>query len=408
MPATLVNYDAALKEMWPNNKLEDQLYNGNTVLDKLEKSDEYTVGQQAVVPLKVDRNGGYSAVPAAGSPALNAAGNVGLAQATYQYKYHWQQIKIENAAIANTSGAQAVANVIDTEVEGALDALRKQLTRQVYSNGDALIAQCRAGGASTTVNLELPTNGAYGYDALVRHWLHIGQVVDIGTAAAESSIAADTVISAVNVSPTNPQITIGSSVTTTMAHYVSIANARSGATSFEMNGLQNLVSTTQDFGGLTVAANPTWQAAGVDNTTTSVTLDALLTQNRQIQQVTGKGPDTVATSLKQRDNLYKLAQAQVRFAGDGNLGLGDSSKFELYGMQVLADADCPDKHVYLLTLDDVFVVRDKPPHWISDITGGGRLEWGQNTTAFVSALIYNSNVAAKRRNSHAQLNNLTA
>lgn len=407
MPATLANYDAALKEMWPSDQLEDQLFNGTDTLDLIERTSRWNestkVGQQAVVPIKVSRPGGFSAVPAAGSAALNAAGNVGMAQATYQYAHFWEQMKIENAAMSNTSDDQAVVDVLDSETEGHLDAVRKQLERMMFGNGDALIAQCTTTSSSATVNL---LSTGYGPDALDAGWLHEGQVIDIGTTASEGSVVADATISAVSLA--NDTITIGSSVTTSSSHYVSIANGRSGTTSYETNGLQNIISSSATLGGITVASQPRW-ASTVDSTTTTISLDALLTEKRAITRQAGtqNGPTDVVASLLQADRIYQLQEAKIRFAGDGGLSTANNEGTKVYGMVIRADPNCPNRHIFLLRPKDLFIVRDKPPHWISDITGGGKMEWAQGTTAFVSALIYNMNVCAVRRNSMGQFNALT-
>lgn len=407
MPATLANYDAVLKEMWPSDELEDQLFNGTDTLDLIERSSKWNestkVGQQAVVPIKVARPGGFSAVPAAGSAGLNAADNVGVAQGVYQYGHFWEQMKIENAAISNTSDKQAIVDVLDSEVEGHTDGMRKQLERMMFGNQDGLIAECTTTSASATVNL---LSTGYGPDALDAGWLHEGMVIDIGSAASEGSRVADATISAVSLA--NETITIGSSVTTAAGDFVSVANGRSGTTSYDMNGLRNVISPTATLGGLTVAAQPRW-ASTVDSTTTTISLDALLTLRRDITRQAGtqNGPSDVIASLLQADRLYQLQEAKIRFAGDGGLSTANSEGTKVYGMVARGDPNCPARHIFLPRIKDLFIVRDKPPHWISEITGGGKLEWSQGTTAFVSALIYNCNLCAVRRNSMGQFNALT-
>ena len=404
MGATLATIDAALKETWTTDRIVSQLYDDNPFLDELQKTKRYKVGAQAVTPIVTNRNGGYTAHPAAGSSALNAAGNVGLAQAVWNYTYHAQQIQLERAAVDGTEGREiAVANVVDVEVEGAVSELRKQITRQVVGGaGDALIAQCTTGGASTTVNL---LSTGFGPDALSRGWLHPGLTVDIGTTASEAALAADTVIS--GVSTVNNTITIGASVTTTSSHYVSIANARAGTTSYEMNGLRNLVSASADFGGITVASNPSW-ASTVDSTTTALTLDSLYTARRAVRQTTGGAPDYVLTSLKQEENFYKLLQMQVRFNSDEALGAGKVESAKFAGMRLNAHPDVPDRLAFLLSMKHLFILENDKPGWTDRYTGGGRLEWKQGTTAIVGALFYDCQLGTDRRNAHTALTALTA
>ena len=407
MGATLATMDAALKETWTQERLESQLYDNNPLLEKVQKKTRGKVGQQILTPIQTNRNGGYSVAPAGGVSALNAAGNVGLAQAAWNYTHHYQQINIESAAIDGTDGSEiSVASVIDTEVEGATSSIRRQLTRQCFGNGDALIAKCGTTTTSTTVALDTFANGGYGYDAIKNGWLHPGLTVDIGTTASEASITADTVITAVSESATAPTITIGASVSTTTAAYVSIANSRSGTTSYEMNGLRNIISQTADLGGLTVAAQPSWQAASVDTTTTTLTLDVLYAAQRAVYQKTGDQVDYVVFSPKQAENFYKLLQMQVRFASD-QVGAGNVHGTKFAGMGIEVHPDCPDANVFFVTSDRLFVVQSDQPYWQSKVTGGKTLEWKQGSTAFVGALFYKAQLGTDRRNSHAAITGLT-
>lgn len=404
MSADLSAYTDALKEVWTQDTLETQFYEGNPFLDQIEKTSSHTIGEKAIVPLKVSRNGGFSAVPSSGSSALNAAGNVGIDAAEYQLKYFYQQVKLEHAAMIQTAGkAAAVANVIDTEMEGATSSIRKQITRQLFGNGDALIAQCTTTSGSTEV--ELLSTG-YGYDAIVRRWLHPGLTVDIGTTGSEATILGDTVITAVEKSASTPSITVGTAITTSSSHYVSIANARAGTTSYEMNGLLNLVSETSTVGG--IGASGEWIAAEVDSSTTALTLPAILALQERVLQETGEMPTQVLTSFKQQRILYDLLQNQVRFSSD-SVAAGGVNSVTWNGLKVTAQVDCPDRQFWMLSPKDFLIVKGaKGAHWLSEYEGKGQLTQIQNTTAFGGTLAYPIQLGVKRRNGSAGFTGLTA
>jgi hypothetical protein len=282
MPQTWSTFQAALKETWTDDDFETQFYDNHPLLEDIERTDKHTIGEYANVPLLLTRNGGFTVAGTAGSSALNAAGNVGPAQAQYALAYNYQQVKVDHPAIVSSQGSpNAVAAALDTELEGASSMMRTQITRQVYQDQTALICQCAAGGASTTVNL----NATTGYDALVKGWLDVSMTVDVGTTASEATIAADTDHQRRQIDSTTPTITIGSSVTTTTSHYVSVANARSGTSSLEMNGLGNIISGSATLGG--ISATNRWKGY-VDSTTTDLTLDSLLAVQEQVQSFTNK------------------------------------------------------------------------------------------------------------------------
>lgn len=397
MAADTTAHNAVLKEVWTQDHLEKQFYAKNPFLDKIEKeTPTYSIGDYAIVPVHVGRSGGYSVVPGTGSTSLNAADSQKVTQAQYDWTNHWFQIELDENVIRKTQGnAVAVAKSVDIEVNGALSDLQKQITRQMLGgNGDALLAQCGTTTASTTVTLNAAAN-----QALVRGWLPVGQKIDIGTTANEVAVVAGATVTAVTQSTTAPTITIDSAVTTTSSHYVSIAKARSGATSYEANGLRNVIGTAT-LGGINPATYPSWQGS-VNTTAQDLSLSALLAMQQTVGQVTGNTPDWVLTSLQQQVNFYKLLQTQVRFTGDTQIGSGNVSKPNWNGMEIDAEPDVLDGEWYALTKSDLFLVRDGGPDWTNQDAGGNILVWRQGTTRYVGGLHWHVQLAARRRNSHA-------
>lgn len=408
-------YDAVLKEVWTADKLEEQLYTDTPLLDRMERiKPTFQVGDKAITPIRTIRSGGYSAVPRTGSASLNPADPVDSEQATWNYAHHWFQVEIETAAVDETSNnSLAVASVVDTEVEGALEAMRRQLTRQAYRNGKALIAQCDTTTASTTVELAVSGTGVetFGFDAIERGWLYPGLTIDIGSSATEDSVAADRQITSVVESSTDPDIVIsGAAVTTATTDFVSIANGRSGTTSNEMNGLQLIAGNDTDaVGGLDpdTAGNEVWKPA-VDSTVQDLTLALMYERQRKVMQKTGKYPKLIVTSLLQQEKFYKLLQAQVRFAGDQGLAAGNVEGPKLGQSTVEGHPDCPGRFMFFLTPDSLFLVRTEKPVWAPLKYGSNRgiLEWKQGTTRLVSGLVYRVQMGVSRRNCNAALTDL--
>src|SRR3954466_12634267 len=99
MAQTVATFTDVLKEVWTSDRLEKQFYDENPFLDRIQRTNKYTVGKQAQVPLHVGRSGGESARPAAGG-ALNTADRQRVDQATYTIPQHWFQVDIEAATMA--------------------------------------------------------------------------------------------------------------------------------------------------------------------------------------------------------------------------------------------------------------------------------------------------------------------
>lgn len=416
MAQTVANLASVLKDAWTSERVAKQFYNANPVLDKLRKVEATMIGQQAQVPIHSGRSGGYTSTNAAGG-SLNPAGNQVTAQAVYTLVYHWFQIQIETAALNQSSAnMQSIIAAKDLEMQGAIDDVSKQCSRQLVGNGDGLIANCTTGGASTTVNLLPAASGGKGYDAIVRGHLYVGLPVDVGTTADTDSLATGSVITAVSESATAPTITIGSSITTTNSHWVSIANPNSAtAANPELNGFRNLVSTAS-LGGINpaTAGSEYWQPAKVDTATTSFSLDLALDLQRAVFQKSGKFMAQVVTSAKQMANFYSLLQNQVRFSGEQGLGAGNVGGLvglSWNGLGVNVFPDVYDSEWYCLTLDDLCQITGsiKQPTWTSDLEGaGGSLRWAQGTTNFVEGLVFPFQVGLQRRNTHAAATGLTA
>lgn len=398
-PSTI---QSALKETWTEQRIAEQLYNDNPVLSRVKRLKNTEMGEYALTPIHIGRNWGFSTTSSSGG-TLNSAGNQSYAQAQWSYTNQHVQVKIQGSAIDQTKGdALSVASVVDEEVSGAVNDLNRNLSRQIFLDGSAQIAQCGTTSSSTTVQL----NTTSGYNAIERGWIGVGAVVDIGTAANPTSIASGVSITATDLA--NSTITVsGSAVSTTSSAYVSLKGTRSGSTSYEMNGLRNIVSTSATLGGLAPASYPEWVAAGVDSTSQAITLALLYTQNQLIAQKTGKPADFVITGLKQQRKAYTLLQAQVRYASDSSTPTGGVDGVDINGVKLYAVPDCQNEAVYFLTIGDLFTVSAGDPYWQSRITGGETLAWVQGEDAYAGKITTRMQLGVRRRNSHAALTGLT-
>lgn len=396
---------AALKEVWVSETIEDQIYQGNPLLDQIERlKPSAEVGDKALYPIHTGRSGAYSAVPRTGTSALNAADAQEVKTAEYNYTHHWFQVELDTAVIDESSKSSlAVAQAVEVEMKGATNDMRKQLTRQAFSNGDALICKTAA-NAEATKSIKLLASD-YGYDAIQRGWLYPGLLVDIGTSTEEAVKADGVEITAVTESSTEPIIAISAEKTTAEGNFVSVKNARSGATSYEMNGLRNLISESTTVGGL---ESTVWKSL-VDGTEQELSLPLLYERQDAVFQKTGMEPDWALTSSKQHRVLYELLQAQVRFNGDGGLGAGDRGGLKVGSTVVERQPDCTNRHFYFLTKGDLFVLRNEGPRWASEKYGGTSqpVQYVEGTTRVQGGLVYRMQLGLKRRNSHTALTNLT-
>ena len=401
MAQDATGFIAALKEVWISETIEDQIYQGNPLLDALERiKPEAEHGSKAVIDVHVGRSGGYSAVPRTGSSSLNAADAQKIKKAEYTYTHHWFQVELETAVMDESSKSPlAVAKAVEVEMKGATDDIRKQLTRQGFTDGTARIANFEENTTTTTLKLD-PDSLAY--DAIRRGWIYPGLKVDIGSAASEASVAADREILEVDKDPAEPSIKIsGANVSTAGTDFLSIANNRAGEVSNEMDGLPKLVNDEGVVGGINPTSVPLW-AAPVNDTAQEISLEALYEGQDDVFQETGDEPDWALTSSKQYRLIYQQLQAQVRFNGDGNLGAGDKTGLKIGKTLIERQPDCPDRQFWFLTKKDLVAIRGDGPQWAAQKYGGSSspVEYVQGTTKVKGALVYRQQMGVKRRNSH--------
>jgi len=398
MAATIESLTVALDRVWTQRRFEDQLYSETPFLDKLKKTDRYTVGETARVPLHTRRNGGFTSLPEGGG-TLNEAGQQGYNKAEFKYKHFHQQVAVQGEAIDVTDG-DAIVRAVDEEISGALTDMNRQLTRMLFMDGTGRICKCRT---SSSNNVDL--NTTEGAQALERGWLFIGQPVDVGSATEEALRVNGSKITALD--ETNVAFTVASGNVTNEAttDYVSQKDARAGETSYEMNGLKNIYNTTE-LGGLTSSSEPLWKAT-LNEESIPLTIGALLAAQQKIRQKRGKNPNFLLTGLKQQRKFYEQLQQQVNFSSDKGLTAGSDETATWNGMDIVADPDCWDAELYLGSYDHLFIVAVDKPYWQNKVTGGAQLAWIQGTDSYGGKLSYRMNLGANRRNDGYRFTALT-
>src|SRR5262245_55461658 len=380
MPQTAVTMASVSKEAWTSDRLIKQFEDKNTPLGRLEAVKGTMIGRQAPAPVWGGRSAAYTSVGAGGGN-LNAAQQQPTAQALWTLVYSWFQVAWDTSALAQASGSsvQAVVGAKDLEIEGAVENTKHQMTRQVVTNGDGIVAACDTTASATVIKLvnAAGEGASYGYSSLVRGSLFTNMPVASGTTASTTALAADATLAAVDYSnPAAPTITVPSAIATTLGtHFVYIPNPNSAtAANPELNGIRQIIGTGA-LGGLNsaTAGQEYWRGAARDTTTTTFSLALPLNLQRYVLQNSNEPGTAVWCGYKQQANFYSLLQNQVQFSGDQNLGAGNVSGPKWNGMTVDAFADVLDTDWFQLTLPDLIRVTSAltKPTWASDIEGSG-------------------------------------
>ena len=400
--------ESGAKQVWTQENFEKQYYSKDPMLEQVLKlKPEIQIGLEALTPVQTGRGGGITWVPKTGSSSLNEAAPQQVTRAKWEYKRQWGMVEMDTAAIERTKdAAKSIMRWLDMEIEGKLSDMRKQLTRTLFGDGTALIAQCaKEESESKTVNL-LATG--FGYQAIRNGYLPVGQVIDIGSKTEEGLKAADKAILAIGESESKPTLEIATKIKTAETDYVSLSNSRSGETSYENNGWGNLSSETTTLGGLKPETTGTWKGIVEEAKSTPITRQKVIKLRRKLRQK-GETPDWAFTSLVQVANLENESFTQIRWADTSKQNTGNGETIMVGDLEVQAHQDCPDKDFYMAVKNHVFILRDSAPYWATERYGGkGILMYIPKTTYVNGGIEAYLEFATNRRNSIGRLTELSS
>lgn len=393
--ATLATLSAILKDYYLP-PVVDQLNNEVLLLQRLEKRDQELFGNQAIVPLHTGRSGGIGARPESG--ALPAPGNQVYKKAVYDLKYLYGRVRVTGPSMAKTaSEAGAFLQVLKSELDGIRNDLRKDVSRQVYGDGTAIVAATAVNTAVNTLTLSS--------DEPIRHgFLYVGMVVDIGTSAAPTGVASARTITAINVA--TPSITIDGAAVTTAATDRVFRSGAAGASStvYEIDaGLQKLVSTAANtVGGINAATDTIWDNAR-DTTGGALALDTMM-KAFNTQRISGGNLSAIITSFGLQRAFFNLLQSKVQYVTPTKLAGGFQS-LEFMGMPLIADIDAPFGKMFFLDESTLKVFSNRDWHFLDE--DGNVLKWNNGYDEWEAVLARYMNLGATRRNNQLVISGLT-
>lgn len=415
-PADIAAVQDVLKEVFPTDELESQLYEGTIALDFFEEVTEYTNsdGDGASVPLKVGRSG---AVGARGvGELLPPADHQKPAKARYFYKNLYVTVQLYGPVIAKMkTNRQACVREVDFEVNGALQDFKRDFCRQLHNDGSGVLTLAALPGHTNSATVPL---GAGNYPVVERGFLYEGLPVDVGTLADPDASGEGLRITDVDDSdPAAPAITLNVAATfDSLAGDVLTVHGNRGATSNgyavgsrEIMGLAGIVADDVELGEIdpTVAGNRYWKSFVNDNggTLRALSLSLMNTTYRKTRQKGGNITDLLC-GLGIQQKYYELLQPQVRFAGGASLESGkiDSVQYNSHGLK--ADPDCLPYRVYFIEKGALQMYSAGPIAWQNQTTGGDILAWRQDYDAFVARAAKYCDVGTDRRPSFALLDDI--
>jgi hypothetical protein len=414
-PATIAAVQDILKEVWTTDALQSQLLEDTVLLDWMDDVTEFTDsdGLKASVPLRTGRTGGIGSRGI--GDTLPVAGHQRVAKATYNYTFHYLVIKVLGPVMARMkTQRQAVIKELDLEVQNGMEDVKQDFQRQMHGDGTGQICTVAASAATTTVTVQGAAGTATfrkGQQALEVGWIYEGMRIGIGTAANPvlASGADGVVVQTVN--PDAGTFTVDVAITCTAGHFITRYGNRvatGGGTSYELNGLANLIDDTGIVGGIDSSSANYWKAKVSDNSGTlrANSIDLMLRLENKIRVAGGK-TEVLVGDLDQERRYYNVLESKVRFVGSRSaIGAGGTKGLEFNDKVFVGDAHARPNKIDFLNKKSIQVFSAGEMAWQNQTTGGDILAWVQTEDAFVARAAKYFQVGTGRRNSLGSLQDL--
>lgn len=441
---TLTTVNNILKEYYLG-PVQEQLNNEVLLVQRLEARSEDLVGRVAVVPLHTGRSGGIGAVSE--SAILPNPGNQVYEKAQYDLKYLYGRIQVTGPSMAKTkSDAGSFLQILKSELDGIRADLGKDLARQTYGNGDAIIAvgngtALTGTGAEATPYVIVLTD----WEALKKGQIYAGSVLDGVTYSSGTPTIAATgwTVKSINItaSSTTSTMSIYNAGSATGTPAINQSWTRTGATtasfnknalasrSNEVDGLQRIITTSAP--SSSTVGNSGYQTLGQidsydkqfwDNQRTSVggalTLQFMQTMANTVRTKGGR-TSMIVTTLGVMREFYRLLTFVT--AGTTSTNPGTVPTFNVNegtmdfkagfnsvsynGIPVVGDIDAPFGNMYFIDESTLKVFSDQDWHFLD--ADGQTLRQVSNYDAFEAIMTRYMNLGATNRTKNGVLSGIT-
>ncbi len=398
-----------LKEVY-EPRVRDQLQSEVITLKRIEKTSDgvgtNSVGGKYVrFGVRVARNHGIGA--RSEMEALPTPSTQGYADANLTLAYLYGAIQLSGQAFELAkSDAQAFASLLDQEMEGIREGLKKDMNRQTYGTSTGILAVATAGGSTTTL---VTTNAQY---------LEIGMLVDVwdSTDTNSANVLQDADRTITNITEAAGVYTVTftpAGTSTATGDFMTRADSRSRETvGFEqiIAGLTNTNALGTGGGALYGITHSVW-TGNMDSTAGAISEGRMINLVDVIRR-RGSMPTVMFTSLGVRRAYANLLEQQRRYVNTteftgGFKGLAFTT--DNGDVPMVADFDCPPGRLHMINEKEMKLYQAGDWSWMNRdgsiwqrvITSAGDFD------AYRARLYKYCQLGTHRRNSHGMMVNIT-
>jgi len=398
-------------------KVREQLNNEILVQQILNLNTEDIEGLEAVLALHYTRSKGVGARRELAD--LPDAGVQGYKQAKYDLSYLYGKIMVSGPAIVRTrTDAGSWIRAMRTELDRIRDDLALDFARQIYGNGDGVIATVSSAATGGTGNPDVLTLTSA--EAIVKGYLYPNFVMDVGSIGTPTAKAASMVI--VDVDPDLATVYIAEGTKASIANGDKVFREKSNdaqGTAEMTAGLQSLISTAPSsqtsVGGLSSVSNRFWRNIAEDASDApdngAISLDLLMKIFNKANAAGAKAADlTVLTTPGQVRKLFASTDfaGKINFVNTKEMKGGFSNvSFDAGQGAVSVQADRLAPWGKIFYIDTQHIEFFSPGEWDFLSRDGLTIKWVDNKDAFQSVLFKYANLGADRRNTSAVIFGLT-
>lgn len=409
---TLTLADAVLKEDY-KGPLRKQINDMCVLSAQVEKNRDDIYGRRAVVPLQIGRNVSIGARLEGEAMPSVVTGVSGTSPGTSQrtvdafvpLRSNYGRIRLTRQVISRMEKDRgAFLRSIQLEMDGLRDDNARDYNRQLWGTSDGVIAQCGTTTTSATIVLATTTPE----QTLVN--LAEGMLIDIGTVATPTTIAAARTVNSVDF--TNKTVTIsGATVSTTASHFLFRAGSGgSGANQRELTGIQTIVKDTGSLFGVDPATYFSWASILESNGGTARPVAENVITKAMMRARNRSGQADFA--LYAEDQAWRAAvnnlSAKHRIVNTLELkGGAEAVAYVLGGKTypLVCERDAPVGVVYGLTHGKLVEYVDEDWQW-EDMDGSALHLAMDGTHSFEAYYFKFSEFATVQRNAHFLLSDL--
>ncbi len=366
MSTTLTTAANILKEVY-EPKVRDQLQSEVMAISRIEKTSEGVEtdalgGKYVKFAIRVKRNHGIGSRNE--MEALPTPRTQGYEAPTLNLTYAYGGVQLSGQAFALAeSNTQSFASLLDQEVTGLKEGLKKETNRQVYGTSQGVLSVA-ASGSTTTFVVAAESDLQY---------LEIGMFVDVydATSTVVTPVINGTAAEITNIVTSTLTVTI-----TTIGTAVAVGDflTRTGSHQKEPFGFQQLIAglatTATALGtGLTAlfgVTHATW-TGNIDTTAGAISEGRMI---KYVDDVRKRGGKTTAifTTLGVRRSYANLLEQQRRFVNTtkftgGFTGLAFTT--DTGEIPLMSDFDCQAGRMYFMNEDQIKIYRDQDWTWMN-------------------------------------------